>query len=90
MGGYGSQHQQYFHDGGVLVGAAAVWVAECQGDAAAEAWIAKRAGSMMAGDIARAIIARYGEKTRRFRADSDDGDAWRGIGIGKSLPAVAV
>src|SRR4051812_26826843 len=29
--------------------------------AAAEAWIAKRAGSMMAGDIARAIIARYGK-----------------------------
>jgi squalene-hopene/tetraprenyl-beta-curcumene cyclase len=28
---------------------------------AAEAWIAKRAGSMMAGDIAAAIIARYGK-----------------------------
>src|SRR3989440_1816130 len=27
----------------------------------AEAWIAKRAGSMMAGDIASAIIARYGK-----------------------------
>jgi len=29
--------------------------------AAAEAWIAKRAGSMMSGDIASAIIARYGK-----------------------------
>jgi squalene-hopene/tetraprenyl-beta-curcumene cyclase len=29
--------------------------------AAAETWIAKRAGSMMAGDIAAAIIARYGK-----------------------------
>ncbi|HEV8378338.1 MAG TPA: prenyltransferase/squalene oxidase repeat-containing protein, partial [Tepidisphaeraceae bacterium] len=29
--------------------------------AAAEAWIAKRAGSMMAGDIASAIVARYGK-----------------------------
>ena len=29
--------------------------------AAAEAWIARRAGSMMAGDIAAAIIARYGK-----------------------------
>jgi squalene-hopene/tetraprenyl-beta-curcumene cyclase len=29
--------------------------------AAAEAWIAKRAGSMMAGDIAAAIVERYGK-----------------------------
>src|SRR5207253_368154 len=29
--------------------------------AAAEAWIAKRSGSMMSGDIAAAIIARYGK-----------------------------